>query len=49
VNRLEGELLGLEAGKGGESQVGLLLDHDRRVLVPLERIKKAHLVYRWDH
>jgi ribosome maturation factor RimP len=48
VNRLEGELLGLEAGDGGESRVAILLDPDRRVLVPLERIKKAHLVYRWD-
>ncbi len=44
-NRIEGELLGLEGG--GEEEVALLLSSGERIVVPLDRIQKAHLVYRW--
>lgn len=47
-NRLEGDLLGLEEGEGGEALVALLLEDGERVLIPLDRIRKAHLVFRWD-
>jgi ribosome maturation factor RimP len=47
-NRLEGDLQGLERDEGGEAVVALLLEDGERVLIPLDRIQKAHLVYRWD-
>ena len=47
-NRLEGELLGLEEDEGGETLVSLLLKEGERVRIPLDRIQKAHLVFRWD-
>jgi ribosome maturation factor RimP len=47
-NRLEGELLGLEENEGGEAIVALLLENGDRVRIPLERIQKAHLIFRWD-
>jgi ribosome maturation factor RimP len=47
-NRLEGDLLGLEEEEGGETVVALLLETGERVRIPLDRIQKAHLVYRWD-
>lgn len=46
--RVEGEILGTEEGGGGGVSVVILLASGERVLVPLDRIKKAHLVYRWD-
>ena len=47
-NRLEGEILGLEKGDGGKREVALLLDGGERIQVPLDRVQKAHLMYRWD-
>jgi len=47
-NRLEGELLGLEMNERGEALVALLLENDERVRIPVDRIQKAHLIYRWD-
>jgi ribosome maturation factor RimP len=47
-NRLEGELLGLEESEGGEALVSLRLEDGEEVEIPLDRIEKAHLVYRWD-
>jgi ribosome maturation factor RimP len=47
-NRLQGELLGLEEPEGGEAQVSLRLEDGEELEVPLDRIQKAHLVYRWD-
>ncbi len=47
-NRVEGDLLGLEAGEDGEPSVALLLDDGEKIRIPLDRIQKAHLVYRWD-
>ena len=47
-NRLEGDLLGLEEDEGGESVVALLLEDGERIRIPLNRIEKAHLIYRWD-
>ena len=47
-NRLQGDLLGLEEDVGGATLVALLLESGDRVLIPLDRIQKAHLVYRWE-
>ena len=47
-NRLEGELLGLEETAEGEAMVGLVLETGERIRIPLDRIQKAHLIYRWD-
>lgn len=47
-NRLEGELLGLDEDEGGEVGVALLLDNGERIRIPLDRIQKAHLIFRWD-
>ena len=47
-NRVEGEILGLEKTEGESSAASLLLASGERILVPLDRIQKAHLVYRWD-
>jgi ribosome maturation factor RimP len=45
--RLEGELLGLEeTGEGGGS-VRLKLPGGNEVGVPLDRIRKANLVFKW--
>ncbi len=47
-NRLEGELLGLEDGDGGEVAAAILLEGGERVRIPLNRVEGAHLVYRWE-
>ena len=47
-NRLEGEILGLEEAEAETAAVLLLLDDGETVRIPLERIQKAHLIYRWD-
>ncbi len=47
-NRLEGELLGLEMVDEGTPLVSLRLEDGEEVQIPLDRIEKAHLVYRWD-
>jgi ribosome maturation factor RimP len=47
-NRLQGELLGIEEPKEGEALVSLRMEDGEEVEVPLDRIQKAHLVYRWD-
>lgn len=47
-NRIEGEILGLDEGEGEEPKAALLLPSGERVVVPLKRIRKAHLIYRWD-
>lgn len=46
-NRLEGEILGLEERDGGEVMVALLLKDGEEIRIPLDRIHKAHLVFRW--
>ena len=46
-NRLEGDLLGLE-DEEGQAVVTLLLNDGEQVRIPLDRIQKAHLLYRWD-
>lgn len=47
-NRVEGEILGTEEGEGELVRVAILLASGERILLPLDRIQKAHLVYRWD-
>jgi ribosome maturation factor RimP len=47
-NRLEGEILGLEETEGGEALVALRLDDGEEVRIPMGRILKAHLIFRWD-
>jgi len=47
-NRLEGDLLGLEKNEGGETLVALLLENGERVRIPLNRIQKANLIFRWN-
>jgi ribosome maturation factor RimP len=47
-NRVEGEILGAEGGEEGSAVVALLLPSGERVRIPLDRIQKAHLIYRWD-
>jgi ribosome maturation factor RimP len=47
-NRVEGEILGTEKGEGELVRVAILLASGERILLPLDRIQKAHLVYRWD-
>ncbi len=47
-NRLEGDIQGLEKDDQGEPVVVLLLDDGEQLRIPLDRIKKAHLIYRWD-
>ncbi len=48
-NRIEGEILGLEEHEGEEGPlVTLLLGSGERVGIPLGRIQKAHLLFRWE-
>ncbi len=47
-NRLEGEILGLEEGEGARPSVLLLLEDGEQLRIPLDRIQKAHLIYRWE-
>jgi ribosome maturation factor RimP len=47
-NRVEGEILGVEAGEGESLLAALLLPSGERILIPLDGIQKAHLIYRWD-
>ena len=47
-NRVEGEIAGQEKNEGGVVMVAILLPSGERILLPLDRIQKAHLVYRWD-
>jgi ribosome maturation factor RimP len=47
-NRLEGEVLGLETEGGEDPRVSLLLDDGEEIQIPLDRIQKAHLLFRWD-
>lgn len=46
-SRLEGELLGLEDKGEGGGQVRLKLPNGDEVDVPLDRIRKANLVFTW--
>jgi len=46
--RVEGEIVGTETEGGGVVRVAILLTSGERVLLPLDGIQKAHLVYRWD-
>jgi len=46
ARRLQGILLGLEDGEGGET-VGLRLPGGEEVRFPLAEVEKANLVYRW--
>jgi hypothetical protein len=47
-NRLEGEILALEEEEGGALFVSLLLEDGQKARLPLEKIQKAHLVFRWS-
>lgn len=47
-NRLEGDLLGLEENEGSGPMVVLLLEDGERIRISLDRIRDAHLIYRWD-
>jgi ribosome maturation factor RimP len=47
ARRLQGELLGLEAGEGGVETVALRIPGGEEVRFPLAEVEKAHLVYRW--
>lgn len=47
-NRVEGEILGLRDVEGETASAVLLLESGERILIPLEGIQKAHLIYRWD-
>lgn len=47
-NRVEGQLLGVEMGEEEQAYAALLLPSGERILVPLDGIQKAHLIYRWD-
>jgi ribosome maturation factor RimP len=46
ARRLEGELLGVTGGEGGEAARLRLVGGDE-VEIPLSEVEKAHLVYRW--
>ena len=46
-NRVEGEILGVETLEGGAFGVALLLESGERILIPLDRIQKAHLIFQW--
>ena len=49
LRQREGDRRRVDDGRdGGEQLVTLLLEDGERVRVPLDRIKKAHLVFRWD-
>jgi len=45
---VEGENLGVETEENERVHVALHLSTGERILVPLDEIQKAHLVYRWD-
>lgn len=47
ARRLQGVLLGLSGGEGGEAAVGLRLPDGEEVSIPLAEVEKANLVYRW--
>lgn len=47
-SQVEGELLGIEIGEEERAHAAILLPSGERLLVPLDGIQKAHLVYRWD-
>ena len=47
-NRLEGEILGLHDDGEGGFRVSLVLKNGEEIQIPLEKIEKAHLTYRWD-
>ncbi|MBT8398666.1 MAG: ribosome maturation factor RimP, partial [Gemmatimonadetes bacterium] len=47
-NRVEGDLLGLETSEEGAQQVALQLEDGEEIRIPLDRIQKAHLIYRWN-
>lgn len=47
-NRVEGEILGLEEPEGTGPRVAILLPTGERVLIPMDGIQKAHLLFRWD-
>jgi ribosome maturation factor RimP len=47
-NRVEGEILAVESEEGGPAVVALRLPSGEEVRIPLDRIQKAHLIYRWS-
>jgi ribosome maturation factor RimP len=47
AKRLEGTLLGVVEGEGGE-RASLRLESGEEVQVPLAEVDRANLVYRWD-
>lgn len=47
-NRVEGELLGLHEKEDGRYLVSLRLEDGEEIEIPLERVEKANLVFRWD-
>ncbi|MFC1660622.1 ribosome maturation factor RimP [Gemmatimonadota bacterium] len=47
-NRVEGELLGLDEDGQNGAVAAIRLASGDEVKVPLDRVKKAHLLFRWD-
>jgi ribosome maturation factor RimP len=47
ARRLEGTLLGVRPGEGGEA-AALRLEDGAEVEIPLDQIDRANLVYRWE-
>jgi ribosome maturation factor RimP len=47
-SRIEGEILGVEGGEGEELKAALRLPSGERIVIPLDEVQKAHLVFRWD-
>jgi ribosome maturation factor RimP len=47
-SRIEGEILGVEQGEGEALKAALRLPSGERILIPLDEVQKAHLVFRWD-
>jgi ribosome maturation factor RimP len=46
--RLEGELLGLDEEAGNGSFVLLRLEDGSEIRIPLDRVEKANLVFKWE-
>lgn len=47
-NRVEGEILGVERAEGEQAKAVLRLPSGERVVIPLDEIQKAHLLFRWE-
>jgi ribosome maturation factor RimP len=47
-NRVEGEILGVERAEGEQLKAVLRSPSGERVVIPLDEIQKAHLLFRWE-